>query len=117
MHNVSLYLVATLAAFLGQFAEESTNPLLLMGIALASATIPVLVSWFFTRKKMNKQNEQIQEVHLLVNARLSRAIDALSDALQRENILKQRLGVTIEENKDEAEPGFEATFNIPDPPD
>lgn len=101
-HDLRLFVVAGGAATTAVIAlAEATpvNPYAAGGLALVTATIPVLVSHFLTRRKLRKQDTKVQEIHVLVNSRLSATLDALSAALTENIRLKDRLGVEVSPNE------------------
>jgi hypothetical protein len=64
-------------------------------VAFAAPIIPVLVGYLLTRKKLRKQDARVEEIHILVNSRLSKTLDALSDALTENIRLKERVGEPV----------------------
>lgn len=98
MSDLRLYLVAggaaaTVAVTLAEAAP--VNPWAAAGLALLTATIPVGLSHFLTRRKLRKQDAKVQEIHVLVNSRLSTTLDSLSAALTENIRLKDQLGVEV----------------------
>lgn len=78
-------------------AVQATSPWTVVVLALVAPVIPVLVGYLLTRSKMKKQDDKVQEIHVLVNSRLSKTLDALAVALTENIRLKEAAGASVTE--------------------
>ena len=91
------------AGFLGAGAAmvADTTTVTPLWALMVIPVIPVLVGYLLTRGKLKKQDAKVQEIHVLVNSRLSKTLDALSSALTENIALKGRLGIEISDHERE----------------
>ena len=92
------YLVANLGlvgAFIAGLIVAGAPPL---WITVTSPLLPIVVGWYLNHK-LKTQATRIQEVHVLVNSRLSKTLDALSAALTENIKLKDQIGLLVTESE------------------
>lgn len=71
----------------------------------AIPAVPVLIGFLLTGIKLRKQDVKVEEIHILVNSRLSTALDHLSKALLENIELKEAAGIAVTQaERDAAKP-------------
>lgn len=95
LHSGAVYAVCVGVTTLAVEAGQSNSPWMIAGIALIAPIAPVLVSHMLVRRRVN-------EIHVLVNSRLTTTLDALQAALVDNIRLKERLGETVTNEEREA---------------
>ena len=108
---VAAPVVGATTGFVMAVAEATNDPTRPLWIVLAAPAVPVVLGFLFTYIKLRKQDAKVPEIHVLVNSRLSKTLDALSAALIENIALKDQAGipVSVDERKTAANPVPEAT--------
>lgn len=83
-------------------AAEGGNSWAVLLVAVLVPIGPIVVSHLLTRKKLQHQDTKVQEIHVLVNSRLSKTLDALSAALTENIRLKEDAGIRVTEEERKA---------------
>jgi hypothetical protein len=81
--------------FILAVAEATNDPTRPLWVVLAAPAAPVVLGFIFTYIKLKKQDKKVQEIHVLVNSRLSKTLDALADALVENVRLKDQAGIPV----------------------
>lgn len=98
MSHAIFYYVVGVSLAVAADATANTVPVWLLVVI---PIMPVIVGYLLTRGKLKKQDAKVQEIHVLVNSRLSKTLDALSLALTENIALKGRLGIDISDQERE----------------
>jgi hypothetical protein len=80
---------------LAQSAIDASSPLVVALLALIAPIGPVVVGYLLTRRKLRAQDVKVQEIHVLVNSRLTSTLDALQAALLENIRLKDKAGIAV----------------------
>ena len=101
LHVAPIYAAGVGLVVLAQEAFTLDSPLAVIALALVAPILPVVVGYLLTSRKLKAQDKKVEQVHILVNSRLTETLDALKDALLENIRLKDKAGieVTTEERK------------------
>ena len=94
-HFGAIYVTGAAAVVLTTAAVEASSPATVIVLALVAPIGPVVVGYLLTRKKLRAQDEKVQEIHVLVNSRLTSTLDALQNALLENIRLKEKAGIPV----------------------
>ena len=94
MHRlIAIYALGIGTAIAAIYASANALPATaVVALAILAPVVPVLVSYMLTHRKLVAQDKKVQEVHVLVNARLTSTLDSLQHALVEVVRLKERVG-------------------------
>jgi hypothetical protein len=90
-----VYVAGASVVVLAQAAIDASSPLAVALLALVAPIGPVVVGYLLTRRKLRAQDVKVQEIHVLVNSRLTTTLDSLQDALLEIVRLKDRAGIPV----------------------
>jgi hypothetical protein len=113
---IGLYVVGVGAAIGAIYAADTAplSPAVVVGLAVLAPLLPVALGYWLTHRKLVKQDEKVQEIHVLVNSRLSSTLDALQNALLETIRLKGKVGEPLTPVEREV---AAAPAGLPMPPD
>lgn len=97
MHRlIAVYALGVGTAITAIYASADALPATaVILLAVLAPVVPVLVSYLLTHRKLVAQDKKVQEVHVLVNSRLSSTLDDLKSALLEVIRLKEKVGEPV----------------------